>query len=465
MIELCVVSGEFIPENQIKLKTEAEKEKSKLDPWKLKHFEPIWGERGQSQANRQPLKTPAHFKTTTVADSDTSSSIQVNKSLSPNSLAQRRTRTVGAVTRSSAAVQHIESPTKVSNPVPDLLPIRTKSHPKPVDEVVTIETNVAVTHPSQIDSVKTQESKKKTYEPQQSFEPIEKHTIPSDSHSIPPTEQQCKRAPKRSVSPENGNGKISKYNNLHDTVDCTSSPIVDAIEIDGMVDVVQLPVTDEHDLEFVDGAEIDIKLEEFREESNIVPSSTLSQHSAPLKIECTEIVRQNVNATMDNFDDDGSIKEEYPIDIHDIHDINLEHVTNKFNTSSIASDNLAAFCTNDDKLESIYKIQNFEGVLQLQSNTLTLEREQCELVSSMQIEEIDDIIGEVSVPCDDSSDSNAPLVDCSGENSADTAVEELEPTIQNLDPMEDDPIEQKFTDAENYVLESGEISADSGGKS
>lgn len=106
-------SGEFIPENQLKLKTEAEKEKSKLDPWKLKHFEPIWGERGQSQANRQPLKTPANFKITT-ADSDTScTTSQSNKSLSPNSLAQRRTRTVGAVTRSSAAVQHIESPTKV----------------------------------------------------------------------------------------------------------------------------------------------------------------------------------------------------------------------------------------------------------------------------------------------------------------------------------------------------------------
>lgn len=35
--------GEFTPENQLKLRTEAEKEKIKLDPWKLKHFEPIWG--------------------------------------------------------------------------------------------------------------------------------------------------------------------------------------------------------------------------------------------------------------------------------------------------------------------------------------------------------------------------------------------------------------------------------------
>ena len=97
----------------MKLKTEAEKEKSKLDPWKLKHFEPIWGERGQSHANRQSLKTtPVNSKNTTV-DPAAATTTQANKSLSPNSLAQRRTRTVGAVTRSSAAVQNIESPTKV----------------------------------------------------------------------------------------------------------------------------------------------------------------------------------------------------------------------------------------------------------------------------------------------------------------------------------------------------------------
>lgn len=38
-----LADGEFTPENQLKLRTEAEKEKIKLDPWKLKHFEPIWG--------------------------------------------------------------------------------------------------------------------------------------------------------------------------------------------------------------------------------------------------------------------------------------------------------------------------------------------------------------------------------------------------------------------------------------
>lgn len=300
-------------------------------------------------------------------------------------------------------------------------------------------------------------TKKKNLDTQQTFEIVEKRSLPNIQTDIGPmpVEQQSKRAPKRSVSPENGNGKVSKYNNVHDTVDCKSA-IKDEIGIEQMADNGHLPK-----LQF-GSVNNDIKLKEFHKKDS-VPSSTQAACCDPVKMESTENVQQNLNENVNFNDDSENIKVEYPIDIDDIHDLNLEHVTNKFNTSSIASDNLATFCTNDDKLDSIYKIQNFEGVLQIQPNSLTLQREQCELVSSMQIEEIDDIIGEVSVPCDDSSDSNAPLVDCSGENSADTAVEELEPTIQNLDPMEDDPIEQKFTDAENYVLESGEISADSGG--
>nr|XP_053657519.1 putative Polycomb group protein ASXL3 [Cherax quadricarinatus] len=35
--------GEFTHDNQVKLKVEAEKERTKLDPWKVAHFEPLWG--------------------------------------------------------------------------------------------------------------------------------------------------------------------------------------------------------------------------------------------------------------------------------------------------------------------------------------------------------------------------------------------------------------------------------------
>ncbi|RXG67877.1 Polycomb protein Asx [Armadillidium vulgare] len=35
--------GEFTHDNQVKLRGEVEKERSKLDPWKVAHFEPVWG--------------------------------------------------------------------------------------------------------------------------------------------------------------------------------------------------------------------------------------------------------------------------------------------------------------------------------------------------------------------------------------------------------------------------------------
>ncbi|KYM76336.1 Polycomb protein Asx [Atta colombica] len=51
-----LAEGEFTPENQQRLKMEAERDKNKLDPWKVKHFEPIWGEK------REPkLKSNLHY--------------------------------------------------------------------------------------------------------------------------------------------------------------------------------------------------------------------------------------------------------------------------------------------------------------------------------------------------------------------------------------------------------------------
>merc|ERR1711874_247776 len=38
-----LTEGEFTHDNQVKLKAEAEKERTKLDPWKVAHFEPLWG--------------------------------------------------------------------------------------------------------------------------------------------------------------------------------------------------------------------------------------------------------------------------------------------------------------------------------------------------------------------------------------------------------------------------------------
>uniref|UniRef100_A0A336MBA4 CSON014606 protein n=1 Tax=Culicoides sonorensis TaxID=179676 RepID=A0A336MBA4_CULSO len=154
-----LAEGEFTPENQVKLKTEAEKEKSKLDPWKLKHFEPIWGEKGKAstttnfcssstlksevvkeekqELDRPALKTTIKLRpTTSIASSSTAtpstlasmiktSPVNYTTTTCVSVTSPKRTRTIGAMTRSSAAVMQ-QTPSKSPSAVPDLLPIRTK---------------------------------------------------------------------------------------------------------------------------------------------------------------------------------------------------------------------------------------------------------------------------------------------------------------------------------------------------
>lgn len=125
--------GEFTPENQQKMKTEAEREKSKIDPWKLKHFEPFWGEKSRKDkssinlnSDRPSLKTTIKLRpTASITSSSTVPKIKKSKSSSSS----KRMRSVGAVTRSSAKAdgskeETITVSTKSSAPVPDLLPLK-----------------------------------------------------------------------------------------------------------------------------------------------------------------------------------------------------------------------------------------------------------------------------------------------------------------------------------------------------
>jgi additional sex combs-like protein len=118
--------GEFTPENQLKLKTESEREKSKLDPWKLKHFEPIWGrnihETSSSNNQRPALKTTiklrptASITTSTLISKTTTSPPKSTKSQPTHTIvvSPKRVRTVGAMTRASTAATIQKSPSDVS---------------------------------------------------------------------------------------------------------------------------------------------------------------------------------------------------------------------------------------------------------------------------------------------------------------------------------------------------------------
>lgn len=89
--------GEFTPENQQKMKTEAERDKSRLDPWKLKHFEPVWGEKRSRSGRAADVAPPAVPPEPAVAPP-----------VAPAPAPARR-RVAGAVTRSSARAAGDES--------------------------------------------------------------------------------------------------------------------------------------------------------------------------------------------------------------------------------------------------------------------------------------------------------------------------------------------------------------------
>lgn len=116
--------GEFTPENQQKLKSEAEREKSKLDPWKLKHFEPIWGEKNHLEDSTIVDKPRPTLKTTIKLRPTAS----VSKPVPPKQI-----RTVGAVTRAQTSFRgEIDKTSELidsvnKNTIPDLIPIKSSS--------------------------------------------------------------------------------------------------------------------------------------------------------------------------------------------------------------------------------------------------------------------------------------------------------------------------------------------------
>ncbi|KOB65172.1 Polycomb protein Asx [Operophtera brumata] len=145
--------GELTPESQQKMKSEAEKEKSKIDPWKLKHFEPMWGEKSRREksslgfnSERPSLKTTIKLRPT--ASITSSSTVpKIKKSKSSNS---KRMRSVGAVTRSSSKTDDVPDEsasisTKSSAPVPDLLPLKHGKHHNQTYEEFQVDCNFSDT--------------------------------------------------------------------------------------------------------------------------------------------------------------------------------------------------------------------------------------------------------------------------------------------------------------------------------
>lgn len=62
-----LAAGEFTPESQQKIRAEAERDKGKLDPWKVKHFEPFWGTKGESSSQDPSTRLPSSSRACTSA--------------------------------------------------------------------------------------------------------------------------------------------------------------------------------------------------------------------------------------------------------------------------------------------------------------------------------------------------------------------------------------------------------------
>lgn len=116
--------GEFTSENQQRLRAEAEREKNRLDPWKLKHFEPIWGWRHRTtlppqpipaphqpesvveNVTRAPIRTTIKLRNTASASSTPEKPVPAPAPVDPVQLA-RRLRSDGAVTRAVSNYRHV----------------------------------------------------------------------------------------------------------------------------------------------------------------------------------------------------------------------------------------------------------------------------------------------------------------------------------------------------------------------
>ncbi|KAL4105077.1 hypothetical protein QTP88_020352 [Uroleucon formosanum] len=113
--------GEFTPENQQKMKMDIDREKSKLDPFKLKYFEPIWGENRLSNSNAavSDWRNPKHKKTETITVSMNTSPVNtVTKTVTINAITatiKESTTTTTTITTTTATTATTTIPTTCSS--------------------------------------------------------------------------------------------------------------------------------------------------------------------------------------------------------------------------------------------------------------------------------------------------------------------------------------------------------------
>lgn len=334
----------------------------------------------------------------------------------------------------------------MSNPVPDLLPIRTKV-PRALNSFIntpSIEFNENIEQLEKRDEIDGQieEMPASLHLPPLVPFSDEKYTeIPEnvEIHKTP-----IKYSAKRSRTPENSQSKVCKMEEM-DTTETEEPELQEINQEDIDYDSEQQKYEDDHNLDDF-SASASVSSSKDDSDENYQPkdeNSTNSENNLENFVENMEAIR-NCTKNLEN-----------------------NHI---FNNSELIHQN---------NFDGVLQNQNEDEILELQENYEEEEEEEEEPLQQIDekpnnlMDEDHDVgckdddgssfVESSIVTCDEGSNSTSNLVDdCSAENSVDTAVDDLEPSIQNI-PLEEDD-EQKLTDAENYVLESGEIEVQSTGE-
>ncbi|RZC33013.1 ASXH domain containing protein [Asbolus verrucosus] len=413
-----LAEGEFTPENQQKLKLEADKERSKLDPWKLKHFEPIWGDRTQAETlqnsnttpnitpTRPPIKTTIKLRPTTTVSNKTKTAPPV-----------KRLRTVGAMTRSCTSLKESELSNQtetVKTPIPDLLPIKPirsqslKEEPKPAEDVnennaerqenciINISKTILQTDEETIitcsNNNKTKAEKRRRSYSRDSVEKSPKRKSPNPT-IIEDAKEEC-------TEPYNiGNSD-------HHVAEEETKPVEDnENSVDSSITLSESDIKEEDDPKPEESKEcIDITPENNNEDTS--STVTMDEKSDETQEDETKNIRREGTLKMEEDEEDSQS-----------HHQNL--------------------------IEDSFPI--LPNTLILQQESIVLEKTSCSEICGTEI-------------C---MEDSAEKLEASVEESDLVMARLPENNFDSVrDIADDDPNEDRFIDAENYVLESGQITVE-----
>ncbi|XP_055923635.1 polycomb protein Asx isoform X2 [Eupeodes corollae] len=518
--------GEFTPENQVKLKSEAEKEKNKLDPWKLKHFEPIWGDkissrRYKTSSTSSDENTPSLSTTTTTIKfgksssktalgmrSETCTSADVTSSTSPSSLST--SSTISTLSSLSTTTSSILRPPIIKAEPKSIIECRIDSKMKDEVDSMTRSTIFSKsTTPS--DKPQTEESPAQSDEfasngnkscvddveldqqQQQQLilfggEVITAAAAEEEEQEqvVLPKQPSPKRTRKRSsTSPTFAESKQIKFESEAEAPEPPPPPPQPS-ESEEIIDesVVDSPKSD------IDSNRLDPEEELLI--SNVLEMTTNEENAEQQEAANAEETTGGLSNLGDDFpfnncgldtpNDTTDTSNLVPTIVADVVGpdgaFHAQVSANAFNFQD------SLFSTFSRRLQQEHLEQQMQQQQQQQHSSIVGESSAAAMqIPSAMVDQfiVSDLANSSGVgamlTCTDEHDSNSNnLIDCNGGG---VSCDESNTSISTCDNIgvairariaqaaagtldEDDPIEQKFADAENYVLESGEVSTESG---